>query len=240
MVIRIGGGDMNAIMGLVGFILGILVGIFFLKKNFSLGRAYKQNMAEGLTFPVVMVGLFVLAAGFAFFRTSLSGPGSNYAPWIIALLVALVVGALAQRSRLCMVGGLRDAVLFKEFGLLSGFVCILIAVLVGNAITGNLKWGFAEQPIAHTEWLWNMLGMSIVGWGCCLLGGCPLRQLVLAGEGNTDSAVTVFGMILGGALAHTMGIASSGTGTGKNGPTATIICLVILAVVSITNIRKEK
>ncbi len=240
MVIRIGGGDMNAIMGLVGFILGILVGIICLKKNFSLGRAYKQNTAEGLAFPLVMAGLFVLAVGFSFFRTSAGGPGSQFAKWGIALAIALVVGALAQRSRLCMVGGIRDAVLFKEFGLLSGFVCILIAVLAGNAILGTLKWGFADQAIAHSEWLWNMLGMTVVGWGCCLLGGCPLRQLVLAGEGNTDSAVTVFGMILGGALAHTMGIASSATGTGKNGPTATIICLVILAVVSITNIRKEK
>ncbi len=240
MVIRIGGGDMNAIMGLIGFILGILIGILLLKKNFSLGRAYKQEKAEGFAFPLVMLGLFVLSVGFGLFRTSLSGPGSNYAPWIIALLVALVVGALAQRSRLCMVGGLRDAVMFKEFGLLAGFVCIVIAVLVGNAIQGTLSFSFEGQPIAHTEWLWNMLGMTVVGWGCCLLGGCPLRQLVLAGEGNTDSAVTVFGMILGGALSHTLGIASSGTGTGKNGPTATIICLVILAVVSITNLRKEK
>ena len=35
MVIRIGGGDLNAIIGLVGFALGILIGVFFLKKNFS-------------------------------------------------------------------------------------------------------------------------------------------------------------------------------------------------------------
>ena len=33
--------------------------------------------------------------------------------------------------------------------------------------------------------------MVLVGWGSVLLGGCPLRQLILAGEGNTDSAVTV-------------------------------------------------
>ena len=35
MVIRMGGGDLNAIIGLVGFALGILIGVFFLKKNFS-------------------------------------------------------------------------------------------------------------------------------------------------------------------------------------------------------------
>ena len=73
----------------------------------------------------------------------------------------------------------------------------------------------------------------------CVLGGCPLRQLILAGEGNTDSAVTVFGMIVGGGLAHTLKTASSGAGHGANGPAATIICLVILAAISITNLRKE-
>ena len=60
MVIRIGGGDWNALVGLVGFIVGILVGVVFLKKGFTLGRSYKQTLAEGAAFPVVYVLLFVL------------------------------------------------------------------------------------------------------------------------------------------------------------------------------------
>ena len=241
MVIRIGGGDMNAIMGLVGFVLGILVGILFLKGGFSLGRTYKQSKTEGLAFPVVMVGLFIVSVVGGLLYVSGAAPGNKAAPWILALIVAIVVGALAQRSRLCMVGGIRDAVMFKEFGLLAGFVCVIIAVMAGNLIVGNgLTFKMEGNPVAHTEWLWNMLGMSVVGWGCCLLGGCPLRQLVLAGEGNTDSAVTVFGMIVGGGLSHTLKIASSGTGTGVNGPTATIVCLAILLIVSVFNLKKEK
>ncbi len=239
MVIRIGGGDLNAIVGLVGFVAGILVGILFLKKNFSLGRAYKQTKAEGLVFPIVMLALFVLSLVGTVLYVSGAAPGNKAAHWALALVVALVVGALAQRSRLCMVGGIRDSILFKEFGLLAGFGGVLVAVLLGNAILGNLKWGFEGQPVAHTEWLWNFLGMMIVGWGSCLLGGCPLRQLILAGEGNTDSAITVFGMIVGGGLAHTLKTASSGTGHGANGPAAVIICLVILTVVSVFNMRKE-
>ena len=50
---------------------------------------------------------------------------------------------------------------------------------------------FDKQPIAHTDGIWNFLGMLLAGFGCVLLGGCPLRQLVLAGEGNSDSAITV-------------------------------------------------
>ena len=41
MVIRLGGGDVTAIAGLLGFAAGIGAGVLFLKKGFSLGRAYK-------------------------------------------------------------------------------------------------------------------------------------------------------------------------------------------------------
>ena len=47
MVIRLGGGDLTAVAGLVGFIAGILVGVVCLKKGFSLGRAYPVHMGEG-------------------------------------------------------------------------------------------------------------------------------------------------------------------------------------------------
>lgn len=250
MVIRIGGGDLNAIIGLVGFILGIGVGVFFLKKNFSLGRAYKQSKVEGIAFTIMLVfGLVLTLIGVSFFASSTEGPGSKHAPVLLSLGIGLIVGALAQKSRLCMVGGIRDAVLFKDFGLLAGFGCILLAVLGGNilralidgvSISTYLKFGFEGQPIAHTEWLWNLLGMSIVGWGCTLLGGCPLRQLILTGEGNSDSAITVLGMIAGAAAAHTLKTASSGDGTGVNGPIAVIVCLVVLALVSVTHLKKEQ
>ena len=240
MVIRIGGGDGNAIVGLVGFVLGILIGIQFLTRGFSLQRAHAQSMAEGLAFPALMVGLLVLLLvhpDFIFF--SKSGPGSMTAPVLAALLVALIIGVLAQRSRLCMVGGIRDAVLFKDFRLISAFISIIAAVLVGNLILGKFNPGFAEQPIAHSEWLWNLLGMVLVGWGSVLLGGCPLRQLILAGEGNTDSAVTVTGFIVGAAISHNFGLASSGTGIGA-GPVAitVVVGFIVLAVISVMNMQK--
>ena len=241
MVIRIGGGDMNAIMGLIGFVVGILVGLIFLKGGFSLGRAHKQSKAEGLAFPIIMVALFIVSIVGTTLYKSGAAPGNKAAPWAIALVIAIVVGALAQKSRLCFVGGIRDAVMFKEFGLLLGFVGVIVAVMLGNIIVGNgLKFTTEGQPIAHTEWLWNMLGMTLVGWGCVLLGGCPLRQLVLAGEGNTDSAITVMGLIVGGGLSHTLKIASSGAGTAANGPTAVIVGLAIVLIISLVNLKKGK
>ena len=53
--------------------------------------------------------------------------------------------------------------------------------------------------------------MYAVGFAAVLAGGCPLRQLVLAGQGSSDAGVTVIGMFAGGALAHNLGLAASGT-----------------------------
>lgn len=252
MVIRMGGGDLNAFVGLAGFFLGILIGIFFLKKGFSLKRSYQVGVAEGLVFPGVMVALLVLAAAVpTLFAFSESGPGSKHAPFYVALLLALVVGALAQKSRLCMVGGMRDAVMFRDFNLLSGFGVIFVTVLVGNVLLGNFH-GFSTylQPIAHASQLWNLLGMVIVGWGSVLLGGCPLRQLILAGEGNGDSAVTVFGMIVGAAFAHNFKLAGaaasvkdevySAGGIGTNGKVAVVIIFAVLLFLSVMNLPREK
>ena len=101
--------------------------------------------------------------------------------------------------------------------------------------------GFAGQPIAHTDGLWNALGMYLAGFGCILLGGCPLRQLILAGEGNTDSAVTVLGLMAGAAFAHNFGLASSGEGPTANGKIAVIIGIVVVAVIAAVNsMRKEE
>ena len=46
------------------------------------------------------------------------------------------VGAIAQRTRLCMVGGIRDMILFRESKLLLGFVAIL-GLAMGAAFCHN-------------------------------------------------------------------------------------------------------
>jgi len=236
MMLRIGGGDLNALVGLAGFAAGISLGIIFLNKGFSLKRNYKTSTFDGYLMPSFAIGLLILLiSGPAFIFMSKEGPGSQYAPMFIALSAGLIVGALAQKTRLCMVGGMRDKIMFNQNYLLLGFVAIIVVTAIGNIITGNFNLGFASQPVAHTDGLWNFLGMVLVGWGSVLLGGCPLRQLILSGEGNSDSAVTVMGMIVGAAVCHNFSLASSGKGPTLNGQIAVAICLVVLLILSITN-----
>ena len=242
MVIRLGGGDLNALIAFVGFIAGIGVGCVFLNKGFSLGRAEKQSGLEGVSMPFMTILLFVLFLAVpSLFLFSETGPGSMHAPIAVALLAGLVVGAFAERTRLCMAGGIRDIFLIRDFTLITGFAAIVIAVLLGNIITGSFKLGFSDQPIAHSMHIWNFLGMFAVGLGSVMLGGCPLRQLILAGEGSTDSAVAVLGMIAGAAFAHNFSLAASaGTGPGLNGKIALVIGIVILlAIASVATFRRR-
>ena len=245
MVIRLGGGDGNAILGLVGFIAGIFVGTLFLKKGFSLKKSQPQAKVEGLLMPAVNVALLVLViAAPAFIFFSAEGPGSMRAPIAAALAAGLVVGAIAQRTRLCMAGGIRDAIMLRDFHLLMGFVAIFVAVLVGNLIVGSMGIrggftpGFAGQAVAHTDGLWNFLGMVLVGLGSVLLGGCPLRQLILSGSGNSDSSVAVLGMVVGAAFCHNFGLASSTDGPSFAGKVAVILGLAVVCAIGGANVKK--
>ena len=241
MTLRIAGGDLNAIVGLVGFVAGILAGIFFLNRGFSLKRAYPQNCAEGGALPLIQIVLLVLlvsAPAFIYFSTE--GPGASHAPIIISLCAGLIVGGLAQLSRLCMVGGIRDFVLFREKRLLIGFLVLLAAAFVVNLCLGNFNPGFTDQPVAHNDGLWNFLGMVLVGYGCVLLGGCPLRQLVLSGEGNSDSAVTVLGLLIGAAFCHNFGLASAPEGVTSAGKIGVIIGLAVITIIAVVNSRSQK
>lgn len=241
MILRLAGGDWNAILGLLGFSCGIGVGVLFLQRGYSLGRTHTQPVLEGVGFSIMQVVLFgLLAAAPAFVLFSVQGPAASHAPVWVSLLAGLVVGVLAQRTRLCMVGGIRDVLLFKDWTLLAGFAAVFAGALVCNLIFGFFQPGFANQPIAHTDGLWNFLGMLAVGLGSVLLGGCPMRQMVLAGEGNSDSAIAVLGLFAGAAAAHNLGLAASAKGPTQNGQVAVVLALGVMLVVALVNTYKAK
>ena len=246
MVIRLGGGDGNAIFGLLGFVAGVWCGTVFLNKGFTFKRSYNMPKLEGFVLPAVNVVLLVLLlSGAAVLAFSEKGPGSMHAPIAVALIVGLVVGALAQKSRLCMAGGIRDAIMLKDFHLLWGFIAIFVAVLVGNLVLGKFKAGFDGQPVAFNtlvsgNFLWAFLGMFLVGFASILLGGCPLRQLILAGAGSSDAVMAVLGMTVAAAFCHNFGFASSGDGTTANGHIAVIVGIVVPLVIALANCKKAE
>jgi len=236
-LLRLAGGDGNAILGLAGLAFGIWIGVQFLKGGYNLGRATATKPAAGWVIPVLMVVLLLFAVFTPQFApggpifTSTKGPGAAHAPLIISLIVGLGVGFLAQRTRFCTMGAIRDVVLIRDFHLFSGIFALVIVAFVVNLILGQFKPGFANQPIAHDNYLWNFLGMALSGLAFALAGGCPGRQLILSGEGDGDAAVFVVGMIVGAGIAHNFALASSAKGPGAFGPAAVVIGLVFCLLI---------
>ena len=255
MVIRMSAGDLNAWIALIGFALGVATGTVALKNGYTLGRAYETNKTSGWVLPIFMVVALILAFTTTLFHFTEAGggPGALHAPVAIALIGGLIFGVFAQRSRMCFAGSIRDIIMLRDFGLILIIGGLFLVMLIYNIVTGNFHLSTAGQPIAHQQWLWNILGMYVVGFAAVLAGGCPLRQLIMAGQGSMDAAVTVIGMFFGAALAHNFGLASAGDakdaatgevtlgGASPNGKIAVIVCIILLFVIAfVGNKRKEE
>ncbi len=237
-ILRMAGGDFNAVVGFFGFIAGVGAGVYFLKKGFNLGRAdYSHTNTGGYLLPLVFVFFLILLLKGVVFNSSVGGPlffssegpGAMSAPLVVSLGAGLIVGFLAQRTTLCLSGGIRDFMLIRDNYLLLGFAGIFLGALMLNTVFGFFTPGFTGQPVAHTMHIWNFLGLFLVGLTATLLGGCPLRQLVLSGEGDMDAAAVVFGMIVGAAFCHNFMLAASPAGVGTYGQIACIIGIIVMS-----------
>ncbi len=242
-LLRLAGGDWNAILGLLGLAAGIWIGTKFLQGGYNLGATHKTYTSVGWIFPIIMAGFLILMllnpkivgepqSGILFY--SVEGPGSMHAPLVVSLIVGLVIGFLAQKSRFCTMGAIRDLILFKQTHLFVGIASLAVAAFVTNLVINQFNPGFVGQPVAHTMHFWNFAGMTLAGLAFTLAGGCPGRQLFLSGEGDGDAAVFVIGMVTGAAFAHNFGLASSGAGATPAGMVAFVIGLVTCLLIGFT------
>ena len=206
-LLRLAGGDLNAILGLAGLATGVTLGVQFLKAGYNLGRSYKTYTAVAWIMPVAMIGLLLLrifapkfSEGGAIFFSE-KGPGSMHAH--------ILIGFLAQRTRFCTMGSIRDIILMGDTHLISGLGALLVVTFIANLILGQVSFGFFGQPVAHSSHLWNFLGMALAGLAFALAGGCPGRQLFLSGEGDGDAGVFVLGMIVGAGFTHNFALAGT-------------------------------
>jgi uncharacterized membrane protein YedE/YeeE len=137
---------------------------------------------------------------------------------IVTLLLGLLIGWLGQRSGFCSIGGFRDFIMFKHTRLLYGYIALIIGAFVGYlafwlispAAFENFFWllhkGLMPVPGAPANLtvaayiLLAVIGGIAVGLIGVLLGGCPLRQVVMTSEGNIKSLIFVIGMCIGSVV----------------------------------------
>ncbi|QHM73696.1 YedE family putative selenium transporter [Mixta intestinalis] len=242
MMLRLGAGDLNALIGLAGLVTGIGIGCLFIKKGFTLPRNFRQSSLEGIIFPAacfVLLLLFLLNS--ELFKSSVKGPGASHAPVWISLAGGLLIGIIVQRTRFCFIGMAKSVFLTRNFSMALGVLALTLLVAIGNLYLGKFTLGFEHQPIAHSDGVWNFLSMALVGLCGVFITGCPLRQLVSAGQGSSDAAISVLGMLLGAAAAHNFSLASSPAGPTAGGKTIVIVgILLALCIGGIYTLKARK
>ncbi|UFS70309.1 YedE-related selenium metabolism membrane protein [Geomonas sp. RF6] len=231
LLLRLGAGDLGALAGVAGLIAGVWVGTAGLARGAELPHGAPQPGASGILIPAAALALLALVVGRpGMISFSTMGSGSQHAPWAASLAGSVVLGALAQRSRFCITGGIRDLFVLRWRGyLFYGVLAFALSAFAASVAAGRFHPGLAGQPGAHVEHLWSFLGMGLVGWTATLVGGCPFRQLVKAGEGDTDAGLLTVGMLLGGALVQSLGLGATTAGVPLAGKLAVLLGVAVLA-----------
>jgi YedE family putative selenium metabolism protein len=235
LMLRLTAGDMTAVAGVVGLVVGVWTGLKGLAHGVEFSMQSQGRANGGFLIPLLFVMLlvfFVVRPGFLLFSSQ--GGGAQFAPWPMALTVGAGLGALAQRSRFCITGSIRNFLLMGlRVPALWGLLAFVVAALLANMLSGRFNPGLYGQPGAHLEYLWSFLGMGLVGWISVLIGGCPFRQLIKAGEGDADAGLVVIGMFIGGALAQSWGIAATASGVSLYGKASVLVGLFAVVLGSI-------
>ena len=243
---RLGGGDLNAWIALPGFLLGVRVAMRFEAQGYAIGATTPAPAPVGLAGPVAFAALLGL-----FLQRKLLGPGPGviggppHAPYAVALGIAAAAGLVLSATGFCAVSAARG--LFNGKRAMSAAALAFIVAYGATLFSaGDPRPGFTS-PSAHSDHLWNFAAVFVLGLAGALAGGCPVRQLVMTGEGNGDAFMTVAGLVVGGALAHNFGLVSRGPGTlGPAGPTeagriAVGVAIVVLLMTAawVTSARRR-
>ncbi len=126
------------------------------------------------------------------------------------LLIGLVFGFIVYRTNFCTMGSISDIVSFGDFRRMRAWLLAAATGIVGVLAIQQL--GIADMNDAmyrtpNFNWMANIIGGLLFGFGMVFSGGCISRNLVRAGGGDLRSLVVllitgIFGyMTIGGIFA---------------------------------------
>jgi YedE family putative selenium metabolism protein len=238
---RLGGGDLNALVGAAGLLLGVGVGLAFERRGYSVGKTQEVPPPVGLLGHAALLVLLVLFVS----GGVLVGPGAAdrtgqpaHAPWALALGLGALAGVALSLTGFCGVNALRQVFRGPRW-MLCGALALVAGYALVALLSGRFHLGFTEQPVAHQDHVWNVLGMTLVGLTGVLAGGCPVRQVVMAGEGNGDAFVTSMGLVVGGAIAHNLALVSNAEGSTPAGRVAVLVGLAFAVAYGLASLARR-
>ena len=125
-----------------------------------------------------------------------------------AFALAVVFGAIAQRTHFCTMGAVADIVNMGDWTRMRMWVMAMGVAMIGFNAMVALGWVQAGQSIyagPRLIWLSNLLGGLLFGFGMVLASGCGNKTLVRIGSGSLKSVV-VFVVLAVAAYATLRGI----------------------------------
>ena len=123
----------------------------------------------------------------------------------LAFALALLLGALVQRSHFCTMGAISDLVFMRDATRLRQWALALAVAMLGLGLltaTGQLSPLNTIYAVPRFPWLSYALGGGVFGVGMVLASGCPTKNLVRLGGGNLKALVVL--LVMGMAALATL------------------------------------
>jgi hypothetical protein len=122
--------------------------------------------------------------------------------WSILLLLALLMGFVADRTNLCTVSAVAEIMTEQRAWVLWNITKIVLWIL---GISILFSFFFEVTPLNYDRFTlrWMSIGGGVIfGAGAALNGGCSLQTITRLGRGNLGTIFSILGMPVGAALAR--------------------------------------
>ncbi len=111
-------------------------------------------------------------------------------------VIALIMGAIVNKTNFCTMGAVSDWVNMGDRGRLGAWLFAIAVALVGVVILENIGLVDADgafPPYRNGQLIWaeNLLGGILFGIGMTLASGCGNKALIRVGGGNLKSIMVV-------------------------------------------------
>lgn len=119
----------------------------------------------------------------------------SYLLWA-TFIIALVMGAVVNKTNFCTMGAVSDAVNMNDMGRMRAWFLAIAVAMIGVVVLeflGLLDTGGSFPPYRANQLIWaeNILGGLMFGVGMTLASGCGNKTLIRVGGGNLKSIVVL-------------------------------------------------
>ncbi|MDX5332878.1 MAG: YeeE/YedE family protein [Gammaproteobacteria bacterium] len=113
-----------------------------------------------------------------------------------AFILALIMGAVVNKTNFCTMGAVSDMVNMGDFGRFRAWVLAIAVAMVGVVLFesfGAVDADGAFPPYRGSNFIWaeNLIGGILFGIGMTLASGCGQKTLIRIGGGNIKSIVVL-------------------------------------------------